>query len=239
MTAGTATVHIVAPAAISRKIAVDCLTPEEIARAGRFRFEADADHWMACRANLRIILGEAIQRPPREVPLIFSEYGKPALAPPFHFLHFNLSHCHDLAVIALTRDGPVGIDLEATARAADLLECESTFCHSAEILSLPEDNEERARQLLRIWTAKEALLKALGTGLSHPPETVRILFENPVGTAISDRPLVGVESQSLHELLDARLDGYQTFVSAPTAVTGIQMIHDSICSDNHESAVST
>ncbi|MEY3898361.1 MAG: hypothetical protein RLZZ214_3882 [Verrucomicrobiota bacterium] len=223
MTAGTVTVHIVSPAAISRESAVACLTPEEILRAGRFRFETDAVHWMACRAHLRIILGDAIQLPPRDVPLIVSDYGKPALASPYQALHFNLSHCHDLAVIALTLDGPVGIDLEATARAADLLECESTFCHPAEILSLPDEKKERARQLLRIWTAKEALLKALGTGLSHPPESVRIWFGNPVGTAISDRPLAGAENQGLHELLHAGLHGYQAFVSGPTSVMRIQM----------------
>lgn len=224
MTAGIVTVHIVSPAEIPLESALDCLNPDEIARAGRFRFEPDADHWMACRAHLRIILGQAIWRSPREVPLIFSEYGKPALAPPYHFLHFNLSHCHDLAVIAMSLDGPVGIDLEATGRAPDLLECEATFCHPAEILALPDERENRSCQLLRIWTAKEALLKALGTGLSHPPESVRILFGNPIGTGISERPLAGIEDQRLHEPLHARLGDYQTFVSAPSSVTRIQLI---------------
>jgi 4'-phosphopantetheinyl transferase len=224
MTAGTATIHIVSPAAIPREIALECLTPEEIARAGRFRFEADAIHWMACRAHLRKVLGDAIQLPPREVPLAYSDFGKPALAPPYQALHFNLSHCRDLAVIALTRDGPVGIDLEATTRAADLLECKSTFCHPAEINSLPDEQTARTRQLLRIWTAKEAVLKAMGTGLSHPPESVRILFGQTVSSAISDRPLAGLENQNLHELLHAGFDGYQTFISVPNSVTQVQII---------------
>lgn len=224
MTSGQLNVHLVFPEMISQEAALACLTDLEIARAARFHFQNDAVHWIACRANLRKVLGHAIHRLPQEVPLILSENGKPLLAPPCNSLHFNLSHCSDLAIIALCADGPVGIDLEPLDRAPDLLECTTTFCHPLEISELPCEARARASQLLRIWTAKEALLKALGTGLLHPPESVRILFANPVGTAISDRPLAGVENQRLHELLHARLDGYQTFVSAPTAVTRIQMI---------------
>lgn len=228
MTSGQVTIHLVLPEIISQETALACLTDEEKSRADRFRFRKDAVHWIACRANLRKILGQAIQRPPKEVPLILSENGKPLLAPPFDSLHFNLSHCSDLAIIALCAEGPVGIDLESITRAPDLLECATTFCHPWEISELPSETSARASQLLRIWTAKEAVLKALGTGLSHPPESVRILFGNPAGTAISDRWLVGVENQSLHELHHARLNGYQTFVSAPSSVTRIQLIDDSI-----------
>jgi 4'-phosphopantetheinyl transferase len=224
MTAGRIIVHVVSPAAISREAALECLTDEEIARAGRFYFEKDAMHWMACRSHLRSILGEAIQRPPHEVPLSLSEYGKPSLAPPFQSLHFNLSHCRDLAVIALTFDGPVGIDLEALGRATDLQECETTFCHPDEILGLPAGNEHRARQLLRIWTAKEAVLKAMGTGLSHPPESTRIVFGQPGGFAVADPPLAGIEHLRLHELLDSKLTGYQAFVAAPATATHVQII---------------
>lgn len=224
MTSGQVIIHLVFPESISQEAAFTCLTDEEKSRADRFRFRKDALHWMACRANLRRILGQAIQRPPREVPLILSENGKPLLAPPYDSLHFNLSHCSDLAIVALCAAGPVGIDMESLDRAPELLECETTFCHPLEIRELPVETSTRGSQLLRIWTAKEAVLKALGTGLSHPPESVRILFGSPVGTAISDLPLAGLENQNLHELLDARLNGYQTFVSTPTSVTRIQLV---------------
>lgn len=236
MTSGQVTIRLVFPEIISQEAALTCLTDEEQSRADRFRFRKDAVHWIACRANLRKILGQAIQRPPREVPLILSENGKPLLAPPYDSLHFNLSHCSDLAIVALCAEGPVGIDLESLDRAPDLLECATTFCHPREISELPSETSARASQLLRIWTAKEAVLKALGTGLSHPPESVRILFGNPAGIAISDRPLAGVENQSLHELHHARLNGYQSFVSAPASVTRIQLIDESIYHGNHEPA---
>lgn len=224
MTAGIVTVYPVFPALIPQEAAAACLTSEERLRVGRFRFFEDARHWTACRANLRKILGEAIHLPPDEVPLVLSKFGKPTLAPPFDSIHFNLSHSPDLAVVALGVDGPVGIDLENLERAKELLECESTFCHPQEIQSLPDEASLRARQLLRIWTAKEAVLKALGTGLSHPPESTRIDFSGTTGRAVSDLLVAGIEIQRLQELSHPNFKGYQGFVSVPDSVRSIKIL---------------
>ena len=228
MTAGEVSVHFIFPGTISQDMAVACLTKEEITRAGRFRFPKDEIHWAACRASLREILGHYIQRPPCEVPIVLSEYGKPLLAPPYDLLNFNLSHSLDLAVVAVCHDDPVGIDLESLDRAPALLECEATFCHPEELRSLQIDIPARISQLLHIWTAKEAVLKALGTGLSHPPESVQILFQQPYGIAISDRPLAGIEEQCLYELHHPVLSGYRAVLSASLAINKIRMINGPI-----------
>jgi len=196
MITGEVIIHLIRPADLSAQEAKAFLTADERERAARFRFEKDAAHWMACRAAMRRILGDAIGLPPLEVPLITATYGKPVLAAPHDGLHFNLSHCTDLALLAITETGPVGIDLEQKARAPELLECETSFCHSMEIAALPKDFTTRAAALLDIWTAKEAALKALGTGLSHPPESVRILND----AAISDTPLEGIHHLTIHRL---------------------------------------
>lgn len=224
MTGGIVMVHLVSPVLISQNAAAACISDEERLRAERFRFREDARHWTACRAALRKILGDAIQRPPGEVPLVLSSYGKPTLAPPYESIHFNLSHCSDLAVVALGIDGPVGIDIEKFDRALDLLECESTFCHPAEIQDLPYEPPLRARQLLRIWTAKEAVLKAMGTGMSHPPERARIVFRQPVSHAVSDLPVTGIADQRLHEIALPGSTDYQVFVSVPDSVHSIEIL---------------
>ena len=196
MITGEVIIHVIRPADRSAEEAGALLTAEERERAARFRFEKDATHWMACRAAMRQILGDTMGLRPLEVPLITAAYGKPMLPAPHDTLHFNLSHCADLALLALTEVGPVGIDLEQKARAPELLECETSFCHPMEITALPKDSAARAAALLDIWTAKEAALKALGTGLSHPPESVRILND----AAVSDVYLEGVESLIIHRL---------------------------------------
>ncbi|MES2439183.1 MAG: 4'-phosphopantetheinyl transferase superfamily protein [Verrucomicrobiota bacterium] len=156
--------------------------------------------------------------------MILEEFGKPILAPPHHWLHFNLSHCNDLAAIAICAYGPVGIDLESMNRAEGLLECETSFCHPEEIADLPGEASARAFQLLRIWTAKEAVLKALGTGLSHPPEEVRIRFGLPTSTAVSKTLLLGINDQRLHSLEDPALTEHQAVVSAPKSVMEIEIL---------------
>ncbi len=220
----TVTVHLLFPGSLAPATAAACLTDEEMARAARFRFPDDAARWIDCRASLRMILGKALRLLPCEVPLMLTEFGKPLLLSPHDGLHFNLSHCADRALVALSVDGPVGIDLEPLERAPDLLECTATFCHPLEIIDLPDESHARATALLHIWTAKEAVLKALGTGLSHPPDSVRIIFQQGAGIAISEPPLDGLNRQRLRELEHPGLAGYQAMLSVPQSVTVIRFI---------------
>jgi 4'-phosphopantetheinyl transferase len=161
---------------------------------------------------------------PHDVPLVLTDSGKPVLAPPFDHLHFSLSHCNDLALVALCADGPVGIDLEPLSRASDLSGCENTFCHPDEIAALPMESSARCIRMLEIWTAKEALLKALGTGFLHPPETIRIHMEAPPFTAICDSPLPGIEGLTIHRLHQPSLAGYCATLSIPASVSRIEII---------------
>lgn len=212
-------VRLVFPGRIPPETAVTCLTDEEKARATRFKFEKDAVSWAAYRGRLREILGHEIGLPAVEVPLEISETGKPRLAIPHDWLDFNLSHCNGLALVALSKNGPVGIDLEPRDRAETLLGCEMSFCHPEEIKALPADDGPRARQLLHIWTAKEAILKALGTGLTHPPESVKIHFQGVTGTASSEIPLEGIGNLIFQKLSHPDLKEYQA-VLAMSATAG-------------------
>jgi len=84
-------------------------------------------------------------------------------------LDFNLTHSGGLAALLVSTVGSVGIDMEPLQRGYDLLECAASFCHPDEINQLPLDRETRAMELIQLWTAKEALLKAHGSGLGFPP----------------------------------------------------------------------
>ncbi|MEO5913266.1 MAG: 4'-phosphopantetheinyl transferase superfamily protein [Luteolibacter sp.] len=224
MKSGHVVIHLLRPDAISPEFARERITPEERVRADRFHFAEDASRWTSFRAQLRVILGKALSLSPLDVPLILSEQGKPLLAPPYDEIHFNLSHCADLAVVALSPDGPVGVDLESLDRAQDLPGCEASFCHPEEIAMLPQGDEERMMRLLEIWTAKEAVLKALGTGLTHPPEVVRVDLTSPVGLASSDSPLAGIQNQRILVLKHSRLIDYRAVVSVLCSIEFIEII---------------
>jgi phosphopantetheinyl transferase len=198
-----------------------CLSPEEIHRASTFKFPDDAARWRSFRTALRHILANTLGISPHDLPILLGEFGKPALAPPFHHLHFNLSHSHDSALVAICADGPVGIDIEALARAPSLLECVDSFCHPDEINALPLSEPSRSRRLLEIWTAKEALLKALGTGLSHPPEQVLLIHHNGAWSVSPETPLKGSETMRILPIRPPAMAAFLATIAVPFSVTSI------------------
>lgn len=208
-------VHLVVPhrTAGDRRL----LSAEDLVRAASFRFENDASHWIACRTALRVLLGKLTALPPAEVPVLSGPDGKPVLAPPFEAIHFNVSHCHDLALIAVA-PFPLGIDLERWDRGADLIGCEETFCHAEEIARLPAGTDARASALLEIWTAKEAALKARGSGLLHPPHELALDFSvDPAIAHFEDDATV----QRLVRLTHPDLAAHSAFLSTTEASPNI------------------
>lgn len=214
---GKVTVVIVDPAVIPEESISSCLSAAEQEQASRFRFEKDARHWRACRAALRSILGGTLGIDPAAIDFEFGRHGKPRLAPPHGALHFNLSHCPDLALVALSRNGPLGIDLEAADRAPSLLGCESSFCHPEEIARLPANASGRAAALLDLWTSKEALLKALGTGMSLAPESVSLA--GPGGHAADPR----LSPFALHPLRHPALARHVARLAVPRETIDVEI----------------
>jgi 4'-phosphopantetheinyl transferase len=216
---GSALVVVVDPALVREEMTA-CLSAAEWTQAERFRFEKDAIHWRACRTALRSVLGEALGISPEAVAFEFGEFGKPSLALPGHGLQFNLSHCRDLALIALCRDGAVGVDVEPADRAATLLGCEEAFCHPREIAGLSTDETPRASTLMEIWTKKEALLKALGTGFSVAAPSVSVA--NPPVSYAEDARFRGLR---LHRLDHYPLQNYFAYIATPESITRIEIEH--------------
>ncbi|MCW1926668.1 4'-phosphopantetheinyl transferase superfamily protein [Luteolibacter arcticus] len=214
---GTALVLVVDPALVGAEMTAS-LSAAERKQAERFRFEKDAIHWRACRAALRGALGEALGIPPATVAFEFGEFGKPALSPEWQGLHFNLSHCRDLALIALCRDGAVGVDVEPADRAASLLGCEDAFCHPEEIAALPSEEVPRAFTLMDIWTKKEALLKALGTGFSVAAPSVSVA-QPPASYSGDPR----FRDLRLHRLTGPLLQQHLACLAAPAAVSRLEI----------------
>jgi phosphopantetheinyl transferase len=196
------------------------LSNEEIERAARYRFERDAERWICWRAGLRRILAEYLGIDAAEVPIHSPESAKPQLADPDLHLHFNLSHSSNLAAVIVCGDGPVGIDIEPLARAASLPECRHEFCHPAEIEGLPADATSLERALLEIWVAKEALLKALGTGLGFPPRQLRIVGDHGRSSA----PLEGLDRFKL--ATPVMPDRHLLAVAVPLTVQCFETVDD-------------
>jgi len=144
------------------------LSDAERARAGRYLRHEDAVRSAATRAALRDVLGAALDLAPNDIAIVVDASGRPSLDPAHRVsLDFNVSHAGDHALIAWADTGRVGVDIESCNRTTDWRALTSEVCAAAEAAyldSLPPG--ARADAFMRVWSAKEALLKALGTGIS-------------------------------------------------------------------------
>lgn len=199
--------YLIDPELVDYARARNVLTPGERDRADRFVFAADRREWICYRASARRILGHLLGISPDRVDLMIGEAGKPYVED--SGLEFNLTHSGGLAALLVSTVGPVGVDMEPLRRGQELLECEASFCHPDEIRMLASDRETRATELIRLWTAKEALLKASGCGLGFPP--TELIIEKDRGFS----ELAGLERLHLIRPIIPRLAGYCLAAAVP------------------------
>lgn len=146
----------------------DLLSAAERERAARFKHRRDADRYLAAHGALRRILSTYTGAPPGALEFRAGEHGKPSLVGPFGGIEFNLADADDLALIGVARS-PLGIDLEALYPMHDLDDVAADHFSDAELAALRAlPQAERLAGFYRCWTRKEAFIKALGEGLSHP-----------------------------------------------------------------------
>jgi 4'-phosphopantetheinyl transferase len=143
----------------------------ELRRAKRFHFQKDRNRFVAAHGILRKIIGRYLGIPPCRVSFRATPEGKPELddrrnPQPFFF---NISHSHDLVVLAFSRSHRLGIDVERIRPTPDFHEILHCHFHPKEkvtIRNLPVS--ERQRAFFQLWTGKEAFVKGTGEGLSRP-----------------------------------------------------------------------
>jgi 4'-phosphopantetheinyl transferase len=146
------------------------LPAPERERAGRLRRAEDAARWTAARWALRTVLGRYLGEPPESIPLEPEEHGKPRLARDPERLCFNLSHSAGLALVAVARDLEVGVDVERVNPGRDVLAlADRALDPEAAARVRAAAPGDRVWAFYAAWTAHEARLKCLGTGLGTRP----------------------------------------------------------------------
>ena len=143
------------------------LTADERARARRYHFEHDRRRFVVARARLRAILALYLGGEPGDVVFAVDARGKLRLTgAAAGGLEFSVSHSGGRALFALARQRRVGVDLERIEEGIDWEPVATRFFSSGEIAGLRAlPSERRAGEFFRLWTRKEAWLKARGDGL--------------------------------------------------------------------------
>lgn len=153
------------------------LSQDEKERSKRFYFARDQNRYITGRGMLRALLGNYLGIKPDQIEFSYGAYGKPALGTTFHGknLQFNLSHSNDKVIYIFNWDQPIGIDIEHARPMKDMddfaLQCftpnECNFIHA-----LSKDKKQES--FFKLWTCKEAFLKANGSGLTVPINQVEV-----------------------------------------------------------------
>lgn len=139
------------------------LSGDERERASRFFKHEDRIRSIATRAALRRLLAERLRREPGALRFTAGTYGKPLLQDA-EGLEFNVSHSGGFALIALSRSGAVGVDIERRNETADVVGLARLTLSASERAAV---GALGAEAFFERWVVKEAVLKALGLGIAE------------------------------------------------------------------------
>lgn len=147
------------------------VSAEEAHRAALFHSSEDKKTYVSCHAVLRLLISRKLGIGPLEIRFKKGRNNKPFLeGNPFHF---NISHTRKAFAIAIS-DIYTGVDLEDINRRLVMESMmNSTFCMRERSFIKAHKAGERERFFL-LWTRKEAVLKAIGTGIIHRLRKVKV-----------------------------------------------------------------
>ena len=168
---GRATViHVdLTPHAAREADAWSWLDEEERRRWRRYQHDGPRRRFALCRAALRAVLCKQLGCRNEQLALGISDFGKPyavvhGVAAP---ASFNVSHSGAHGLIAFATEGRLGVDVEERDAPRDLNALISTVLAPDEQAELALARGDRKVHLFfNFWTIKEALIKAVGRGLS-------------------------------------------------------------------------
>jgi len=163
----------------------DLLTPQERARAERFRQADDRRRFILGRGLLRTMLARHLNRTPTSLILGANAHGKPTLADA-DGLAFNVSHSGDYVLVAVGQAAAIGVDVEQRRpelAVTDVGRQVFTAAEMALITNAPD--AEKTFRFFRQWTFKEAVAKAVGLGLSLDLQQFEIAFPDDAPQLIS------------------------------------------------------
>ena len=161
------------------EIGMPWLDADECARADRFRHASDRDAYVLAHVVWRLALAECLCVAPEHVRLARSPSGQPRL--PGTGLNTSLSHSGRWMAVAIGAVEAVGVDIECSPPRIAMHELLDTICTPAEVARLRSvPPTQRERDLLVLWTRKEALLKAFGLGLALAPSAIEAGADAPV-----------------------------------------------------------
>jgi 4'-phosphopantetheinyl transferase len=144
------------------------LSHDELERANKLKFTRDREQFILRRYHLRLILSKYCDCQPHEIMFSYNSYKKPFIClPEFKEIKFNMSFTYDLMLVGLCKHDDIGIDIEKVHEIRDL-ENIAAENFSPQELKYFNSKFDKTNTFFKIWTRKEAFIKAKGKGLYQP-----------------------------------------------------------------------
>lgn len=153
------------------------LCDQEKSHADKFINSNLKDKYITSHGLLRYLLAFYIKiEEPQNIQYSINQFGKPFLKDNNCRVQFNMSHSKDYAAYIIALDSLVGIDIEWKDKTVNFQEIVDFVLSPSEINIFNKLNsEEQFHAFYNIWTKKEAIIKAIGQGLSYPIKTIEIM----------------------------------------------------------------
>ncbi len=152
----------------------EVLSPDEVERASRFRFEKHRKRFIASRGILRHLIASSTGRTPEAVKFAYGTHGKPSVDGE---IRFNMSDSGPVAVYAIGLEREIGIDIEQVRSIRDAGALARRFFSPREAETILRTETDRESAFFTCWTRKEAYIKARGEGLSMPLHTFEVSID--------------------------------------------------------------
>lgn len=154
------------------------ISVDEQIRADKLHFQDDRTTWLFCHVLIRCVIAQKLDKDPSEIIITIDKNNKPWLTG--DRLFFNISHTREAFSFAISDKRNIGVDLENIDRKVDFRSIIKTFFSSGEIKFILDDPNLARERFFLLWTRKEALLKAVGTGIIEKLQDIEVFRDENI-----------------------------------------------------------
>ncbi|AFH50190.1 Phosphopantetheinyl transferase [Ignavibacterium album JCM 16511] len=160
----------------------EVFSQDEKERVSDYKFIKDRERAIVTFYFRRRILSEYTGKRPEELSFKKNNSGKPLIdIPEYDHLKFNYSHSGEMIIYAISKDSEIGVDIELVKEIPDMNALVENYFSKEEIQVFKnmDNRNDQTNLFYKIWTRKEALVKASGKGISDDLSQINIITDKP------------------------------------------------------------
>jgi 4'-phosphopantetheinyl transferase len=189
------------------------LTHEEKLRSENFRFTCDRNTFILSHGLLRLMLSLKFGQDPKDMVFVNGKFSKPEI--PGKQIFFNITHVRDAFAFVISGYNYAGIDMETADRWIDVKDLIDAYFSEKECIYIRESQINAMDRFFLLWTRKESLLKAFGTGIVDDLKKIDLLNKNSMLNSDIFEGLLSYKLVHEHFIYSEKISKYYMSVALP------------------------